>query len=370
MWGRTVFYGVQPKYLNVDIRITLDVTTGGLDLYFSPFDDTYVIEVDWPTGVHDVSVDPKYHYEDITPSGVARQTRSIRPARQKRQVTNITTSTPNSAEADLEKIYILEEKIASDFNSFITIEHPDTFLIVRDIQHRLVITLPNEVHRLKISRFYLVLYGVGSTTHNDTYGNLFFRQDQPHIDLFVFFSVFFSSFFKFLATCVLIWKLKQGVDMRRSRVRRRLEMEHMASRPFASVVVFLEPPPTESSVVQPLLVHQPPPPTSKSKRHGMPKLPSKYSLSNGSVDSSHSEERLAHTATKTKQCMQAFALEPMDDGVAAVATFFIQLPGGSSAPSQACLASSLIQSSRQYPISTHHLGQKSLHIRHRPTSQA
>ena len=27
--GRTVFFAVQPKYLNVDIRITLDVTEGG-----------------------------------------------------------------------------------------------------------------------------------------------------------------------------------------------------------------------------------------------------------------------------------------------------------------------------------------------------
>ena len=27
--GRTVFFAVQPKYLNVDIRITLDVTAGG-----------------------------------------------------------------------------------------------------------------------------------------------------------------------------------------------------------------------------------------------------------------------------------------------------------------------------------------------------
>lgn len=27
--GRTVFFAVQPKYLNVDIRITIDVTDGG-----------------------------------------------------------------------------------------------------------------------------------------------------------------------------------------------------------------------------------------------------------------------------------------------------------------------------------------------------
>ena len=28
-YGRTVFFAVQPKYLNVNIRITIDVTKGG-----------------------------------------------------------------------------------------------------------------------------------------------------------------------------------------------------------------------------------------------------------------------------------------------------------------------------------------------------
>jgi len=27
--GRTVFFAVQPRYLNVDIRVTMDVTKGG-----------------------------------------------------------------------------------------------------------------------------------------------------------------------------------------------------------------------------------------------------------------------------------------------------------------------------------------------------
>ena len=35
LWGRTVFFGVQPKYLNMDICITLNVTSGVLDMYFS-----------------------------------------------------------------------------------------------------------------------------------------------------------------------------------------------------------------------------------------------------------------------------------------------------------------------------------------------
>jgi hypothetical protein len=45
----------------------------------------------------------------------------------------------------------------------------------------------------------------------------FHRQDQLHIDLFVFFSVFFSCFFLFLSVCVVMWKVKQAADLRRAR---------------------------------------------------------------------------------------------------------------------------------------------------------
>ncbi|CAM5176755.1 unnamed protein product [Eretmochelys imbricata] len=39
--GRTVLFGVQPKFTNVDIRITVDVTFGAVDLFVSPAYDTF-----------------------------------------------------------------------------------------------------------------------------------------------------------------------------------------------------------------------------------------------------------------------------------------------------------------------------------------
>lgn len=42
--GRTVFFAVQPKFMNVNIRITLDVTHGSINVYLSPKDDTFVIK--------------------------------------------------------------------------------------------------------------------------------------------------------------------------------------------------------------------------------------------------------------------------------------------------------------------------------------
>ena len=290
----------------------------GVDVFFTSLDDTYMIDVDSLSGIHSVTIDPKYNYEQVEHQGSLRDTRSA---------TNNTDDT-----------YVFETQHAIDFNSFITLMRPDTFLLIKNVKDRLVITLPNDIHRLKITRFYIVLQGVGSELDNETYGNIFFRQDQPHIDLFVFFSVFFSNFFLFLAICVMLWKLKQAVDARQSRQRRQQEMQHMASRPFAKADVLIEPDlpelyPPPDNIQNPAATQT----GVKKGAHALPKLSSKYSLNSNSNDVTSAEER---------QQVRHFALEPTDDGIAAIGTVFIQLPGGSCAPVKACLGSSLVQGSR------------------------
>ncbi|CAM9123882.1 unnamed protein product [Bubo scandiacus] len=138
--GRTVLFGVQPKFTNVDIRITLDVTFGGVDLFVSTAYDTFAVDVDPATGRHVVRLQTPH------PAGAANTTR-------------------------------LREERAAGLVTYLT--------------------------------------------------------DQAHIDLFVFFSVFFSCFFLFLALCVLLWKAKQGLDARHEQRRHLQEMSKMASRPFA-----------------------------------------------------------------------------------------------------------------------------------------
>ena len=219
-----------------------------------------------------------------------------------------------------------------------------------------MITLPNNIHRLKITRFYIVLQGVGSTADNETYGNIFFRQDQPHIDLFVFFSVFFSNFFLFLAICVMLWKLKQAVDARQSRHRRQQEMQHMASRPFAKADVLIEPElpelcPPPDNIQNPAAAHG-----ARKGAQAIPKLSSKYSLNSNSNDVASLED---------KPHVRHFALEPTDDGIAAVGTVFVQLPGGSCAPVRACLGSSLVQGSRVLLNTVSQPPKNSVYIRRR-----
>ncbi|ENN77377.1 hypothetical protein YQE_06202, partial [Dendroctonus ponderosae] len=265
--GDVVFFVIQPRFMNVDIRIVIDVTLGRLNVFMSTHDDTYIAYPNTTTGLNDVLLDTFYRPFD-------------------------------NGSRKSENVHINTE--ATGLRTYITITKPKTILTVKNLQARLVITLPEEYHKLETTRFFLILQSAAE--HQPAYGVVFSRQDQLHIDLFVFFSVFFSVFFLFLAACVVAWKAKQAADARHARRRHVVEMLHMAKRPFACVTLDL------NSKLQ----------TGKKAAH--------------------------HE-------VRPVAIEPTGDGVAAVATVFVSLPGGQNLPVKLALASSLILLVRQFPTS-------------------
>ncbi|XP_051632133.1 multiple epidermal growth factor-like domains protein 8 [Manacus candei] len=217
--GRAVLFAVQPKFTNVDIRVTLDVTFGAVDLFVATSYDTFAVDVEPGTGRHLVRVQGAgaagggpTGAADTGPTGA--------------------TGGPGAPEEPA-----LREERAQGLVTYLTVREPVPALVVRGVRDRLVLTYPHARHPLKSTRFYLLVLGGPGPSQ----GLLFFRQDQAHIDLFVFFSVFFSCFFLFLALCVLLWKAKQGLDARHERRRHRQEMSKMAARPFARVTVCFEP---------------------------------------------------------------------------------------------------------------------------------
>lgn len=214
--------------------------------------------------------------------------------------------------------YLVIEHYVENFATFLTIEQRNTLLVIRNLTDRLVLTLPQDKHDLGQTKFHIALRAIDTTEVNRraAYGMIFFRQDQLHIDLFVFFSVFFSCFFLFLAACVVAWKTKQAADVRRARRRHVVEMLHMAKRPFASATIIYDRDGNECS---------PKSPQRKGRR--------------GKHGSFHRDVR-------------PVAVEPTDDSVAAVATVFILLPGGREAPVKLALGSSLILLTRVYPVNS------------------
>ncbi|XP_070550058.1 multiple epidermal growth factor-like domains protein 8 [Ptychodera flava] len=318
--SRSVFFSIHPKYTNVDIRLTVDITEGAVDLYLSYSDSTWVIDVNNVTGVHSVRIDPMQEWEHSR-----RKRGSLSPYRRYSRQSDTSAGPALTTVAPTEESIVNElfEVHADGLNTFVKLTNPHTFLIVYNLQNRLVVTIPFMNHELETRKFYVVLLGQSKGLRNETFGLLYFRQDQPHINLFVFFSVFFSCFFLFLALCVIIWKIKLFFDGRRDRRRRAIEMENMASRPFAKVLVYVDPvkPP-----ISPILPNRKP-------NNRLPKLPRRGQGQDSSRPRSPPPEDF-----KT----QPFAVEPTDDGIAAVGTIMLTLPGGSSAPVRGCLGSALV----------------------------
>ena len=204
------------------------------------------------------------------------------------------------------KGFFVQDKQAKDLTTYVTLNQCNTLLRLFGLKNRLVLTLPQNVHNLSGTRFFIALRAANNAPA--TYGLLFFRQDQLHIDLFVFFSVFFSCFFLFLAVCVVAWKAKQAADMRRARRRHVVEMLHMAQRPFSMVTLDVSPDNTNES------------PTAQNRR--------KLSISR------------SKNISQKKENYVPVAIEPTFDNVAAISTVFIRLPGMKRNP--VCLGSSLI----------------------------
>jgi hypothetical protein len=89
------------------------------------------------------------------------------------------------------------------------------------------------------SRFYVTLVGVDE---GELSYKFYFLQPVVTIDLFVFFAVFFSSFFLFLAAVIVVYRVKSGIDSRIQVQQEALQMQTMATRPMAKVNLLLGPP--------------------------------------------------------------------------------------------------------------------------------
>lgn len=299
--GQTVFVAVNPRYMNVDIRVILDVTQGAVDLYLSPNDSSFVVSVNGSNGAHTVQIDPSYY-------------RLQEAMRKVPSFDDYSTEKSQVFWYHDKTEYILADYKAEKLATYITVDKKNILMRIRELKNRLVLTLPQSVHDLTHTKFYLIIRALPVEEEAASFGLLFFRQDQLHIDLFVFFSVFFSCFFLFLAACVVVWKAKQAADVRRARRRHVVEMLHMAKRPFASV----------SLVVVP-------------------------SSSNGGAEvGSEGEMAVGSGCTARPPCkrrsadLRPMAIEPTADGLAAVTSVLVSLPGGSRAPVRLALASALV----------------------------
>ena len=223
---------------------------GALDVFLTYDLSVFRVFVNKTSGIHTIEYDPELQYLDVDrrekreifSSGYSR----IRSRRSSQLVDpNAQEQTTGTTEEPV--VIKIFETAAKGINTFVTVENGHFISVVKQLRNRLVVSLPHQFHQLKTKRFYIALLSHGTEMHNATQGIMYFRQDQPQIDLFVFFSVFLSCFFLFLAVLVVAWKIKVGFEARNDRRMRALEMEHRASRPFGKVMVCVDnSPPTQA----------------------------------------------------------------------------------------------------------------------------
>lgn len=288
--GKTQFFVISPRFMNVDIRILIDVTEGEIDVHMSSNDDSFVVLSNSTSGFHDIYLDSKYHWLHQDPLNQY-----------------LITPTKRNKESTSQTYKIIDKKESEDdLVTHINVMQANSLLRVFNVKNRLVITLPHIIHELGKTRFFIAIRSSANTIK--TAGQIYFRQDQNHIDLFVFFSVFFSCFFLFLSVCVVLWKAKQAADIRRARQRHVVEMLNMAQRPYS--YVFLDVTQNDQNS-----------PTGRSK------------------NSSH---------------YIPVATEITSDNIASVCTLIVRLPGCRKRRS-ICLASTLIYNTKNIFPSKHQM---------------
>lgn len=391
-----MFFVIQPRFMNVDIRIIIDVTQGELDVFMSPQDDSFIVETNQTTGFHEIFLDNRYNWgpkmKREHPLNVALPRHDNVTLQKLFAPERRTGSGSNSFYVPLMHdcrshgghSFVVQDQYAKDLSTHVTLNQCNTLLRLFGLKNRLVLTLPQHAHNLSATRFFIALRA--SSGPEPSYGSVVFRQDQLHIDLFVFFSVFFSCFFLFLALCVIVWKVKQAADLRRARRQHVVEMLHLAKRPFAQIFLASasldldnSPHATTSTSTQTramrqrarqaLLLQQQQQQLQQSGEGGQAhghvshhhhhhhQHQHHHHHSSSHHSSSHhissSSSGISGRPVQATEIMLV-AIEPTSDNLAAVGTVFVSLPGRSKAPLSIALGSTLISYPRQYPINARH----------------
>lgn len=300
--GRAIFYAIYPRFTNVDIRMTIDLFVGAVDVYVANENDQFTVIFNETTAQHQVNV-----------KSLASVSR-----RKRRDAEDDSNNSDN----------MVDEVTASKvkLNTFVSYNEYHRALIVRDVRKRLILTFPYGEHQLRDTRFYLVFIGQDTSGSR---GLVYFRQDLSQIDLFVFFSVFFSAFFLVVSVSVFGWKIKQYHTRRRVIEVREHQLETMRSRPFA----------TYSFLCQ---MKRPQPSCWRVKRDTAAVL-----LRDSSLAKDH---HLRLRDVGQRPVIAPVSQEPTADGRACVTTVVFQLPGNECSDFQLLLGSALTVVNHQRPL--------------------
>lgn len=181
--GKTIFFVIQPRFMNVDIRLILDVTQGEIDFFMSSNDDSLVVQTNHSNGLHEILLDSKYQWiQEIDTDLDYSENLNITPLVTSSKKSFDNASIPHGFSDDRNpdcrssygKFHVLD-KVAQTLSTHVTLNQCNTLLRVFGLKNRLVVTLPQNVHNLSGTRFFIALR---AANHATVTGLLFFRFDR------------------------------------------------------------------------------------------------------------------------------------------------------------------------------------------------
>ena len=177
--GQTVFFVIQPRFMNVDIRIFLDVTVGEIDFFMTTNDDSFVVLTNYSNNYHEILLDSKYQWmQEYSENSDYSENLNITPlvTSSKKSFENISIphgfTDERSVDCRFGKFYVLDQ-IADPLTTFVKLKRCNTLLRVFKLKHRLVVTLPQSIHNLSGTRFYIALRAADHSS--PATGLIFFR---------------------------------------------------------------------------------------------------------------------------------------------------------------------------------------------------
>lgn len=196
-----------------------------------------------------------------------------------------------------------------------------------------------EENEFSLSDYRAIHLSTGSPVlDSKTIGFIIIYQSRMNIDLFVFFSVFFSSFFLFLSVGICFWKVKFAYEIHRRRRNIKHEYHKRMARPFSRIQLLVRP----STVLSD--------PEEKTEQvcvfidsiDRLIEIDFSFKLMNplipGSVDI---PLLLPTTRTDTDYSSHVVAVEPLRDENTCYTTLLFHLPGDLSTQYRLCAGTTL-----------------------------
>lgn len=212
-------------FSNVDVRASIVVSRGLLDVYISTDSSDVSVSLNRETWAHQLTFRPGVNI--LTRSSVG----SLSPEALNRRIRS-TTDTLQQQQRTSDGRLVIDRKTRTLQHSSIS-PTPGLGLYHFVVDERLTLVVPHNEEDFALSDFFITVF-----VRENTEFFFYYRQDLPRLNLFVFFCIFNCFFLLSTSLVIYVYRVGNYIVKRRRRRRERARQERRANRPLVKVVVY------------------------------------------------------------------------------------------------------------------------------------